>query len=201
MRTSDQINELAAASAKAQAAMKPAIKDSVNPAFKGAKYADLTAVWESCRKPLTENGLTVWQDVTTADGGTNGISVITRLVHSSGQWVEFGPLVVPLSKHDAHGVGSATSYGKRYALAAAIGVIAELDDDGNAAVDKTINNGATEYISDKQTADLKALIEEVGETEDRFIKWARIATLGKLPASSYPGAVKKLEAKRGTTQQ
>jgi hypothetical protein len=201
MRTSEQINDLAAASAKAQAAMQPAIKASNNSAYKGAKYADLSAVWEACRKPLTDNGLTVWQDVTTAEGSANGISVITRLVHSSGQWVEFGPLVVPLSKHDAHGVGSATSYGKRYGLAAAIGVIAELDDDGNAAVGISQSNGATEYISDKQAADLKALIEEVGETEDRFIKWAKIQTLGKLPASAYLSACKKLEAKRGTAVQ
>jgi hypothetical protein len=201
VKTSEQINDLAAASAKAQAAMRPAIKDSVNPAFKGAKYADLTAVWEACRKPLTDNGLTVWQDVTTADGSANGISVITRLVHSSGQWVEFGPLVVPLSKHDAHGVGSATSYGKRYALAAAIGVIAELDDDGNAAVEKSNGHDTAPNITEKQAADLKALIEEVGETEDRFIKWARIQTLGKLPASAYQNAVKKLEAKRGTAVQ
>jgi hypothetical protein len=201
VKTSEQINDLAAASAKAQAAMRPAIKDSVNPAFKGAKYADLTAVWEACRKPLTDNGLTVWQDVTTADGSANGISVITRLVHSSGQWVEFGPLVVPLSKHDAHGVGSATSYGKRYALAAAIGVIAELDDDGNAAVAKSNGHDTAPNITEKQVADLVALIEEVGETPDRFMKWAKINSLQALPASAFPQAIKKLEAKRGTAVQ
>lgn len=201
MRTSDQINELAAASAKAQATMQPALKDMVNPAYK-SKYADLASVWDACRKPLTDNGLTIWQDVTTAEG-VNGISVTTRLVHSSGQWVEFGPLIVPLAKHDAHGVGSATSYAKRYALAAAIGVTAEIDDDGNAAVSKPngASNGATEYINEKQAADLRALISEVGETEDRFIKWARIQTLEKLPASSFANAVKKLEAKRGTAIQ
>lgn len=195
MRTSEQINELAAASAKAQATMQPAIKDMTNPAYK-SKYADLASVWDACRKPLTDNGLTVWQDVTTGDGSVNGISVITRLVHSSGQWVEFGPLVVPLSKHDAHGVGSATSYAKRYSLSAAIGVVAELDDDGNAAVASKPTNGATEYVTEKQVADLRALLDEVGETEDRFVKWARIQTLGKLPTSAYQNAVKKLEAKR-----
>lgn len=140
MKTSDAINEIAAASAKAQAAMRPAIKDATNPAYR-SKYADLAAVWEACRGPLTGNGITVWQDVTSEE---NGIAVTTRLVHSSGQWVEFGPLTVPLAKRDAHGVGSATSYGKRYALAAAIGVIAEEDDDGNAAVGHSRGNGRAE---------------------------------------------------------
>lgn len=129
MQTSEQINDIAAAMVKAQASMKPAVKDATNPAFR-SKYADLAAVWDACRGPLTANGLTVWQDVTTE---ADGIAVRTRLVHTSGQWVEFGPLVVPLSKHDAHGVGSATSYGKRYGLSAAVGIVAEDDDDGNAA--------------------------------------------------------------------
>jgi hypothetical protein len=200
MKTSEQIDLIAAASAKAQGVMRSALKDSNNPAFKGAKYADLAAVWDACRKPLADNGLTVWQDVTSPDT-VLGIAVTTRLVHSSGQWVEFGPLIVPLSKHDAHGVGSATSYAKRYALAAAVGVTAE-DDDGNAAAAKT-TNGADKApnITEAQAVDLKALIEEVGETEDRFLKWARINSLQALPASAFPNAVKKLEAKRGTAIQ
>jgi hypothetical protein len=77
-------------------------------------------------------------------------------------------------------------------------VVGEEDDDANAAVANKPQNGTTEYITEKQAADLKALIEEVGETEDRFIKWARIQSLGKLPASAYSNAVKKLEAKRGS---
>jgi hypothetical protein len=128
MTTSDHINEIAVAMAKAQAAMKPAIKDATNPAFR-SKYADLASVWEACRNPLTSHGIAVWQDVTMT---IDGIAVTTRLVHSSGQWVEFGPLIVPLVKKDAHGVGSATSYGKRYALSAAVGIVSD-DDDGNAA--------------------------------------------------------------------
>jgi hypothetical protein len=120
-----------------QKAMKPAIKDATNPAFKstdkpkGSKYADLAAIWEACREPLSANGIFAGQDVT-GDAGT--VAVSTRLIHTSGQWVEFGPLVIPLGKHDAQAVGSSCSYGKRYALAAALGVIAEDDDDGNASV-------------------------------------------------------------------
>jgi hypothetical protein len=113
-----------------QAAMKPAIKDATNPHFR-SKYADLGAIWEACREPLTKNGIFTGQDVT---GDTGCVAVTTRLIHTSGQWVEFGPLVIPLIKGDAQAVGSGVSYGKRYALAAALGIIAEDDDDGNHAV-------------------------------------------------------------------
>lgn len=130
MRTSDQINELAAAMAKAQGALKPAVKDALNPHYQ-SKYADIASVWDVCRNALPPNGLTVWQDVTNAE---SSIAVTTRIIHVSGQWVEFGPLIVPVIKQDAHGVGSACSYGKRYSLSAAVGVVAEEeDDDGNAS--------------------------------------------------------------------
>lgn len=133
MRTSEQINEVAAAMAAAQADIKPATKDAVNPAYK-SKYADLTAIWDAIRGPLSKQKIAVWQEAELTEAG---VAVTTRLAHASGQWVEFGPLTVPCGKRDAHGVGSATSYAKRYAIAAAVGVVAEDDDDGNSAVQGT----------------------------------------------------------------
>lgn len=131
MTTSEQIHEIATALAAAQGQLKPAIKDATNPAFR-SKYADLTAVWDAVRGPLSGHGIAVVQEAITVE---DGVAVITRLIHSSGQWLEFGPLTVPVAKRDAHGVGSATSYAKRYALSAAVGVVSEEDDDdGNAAV-------------------------------------------------------------------
>lgn len=133
MQTSEQISEIATALSAAQAEMKPALKDATNPAYR-SKYADLTAVWEACRGPLTKHKLAVLQDATMVE---QSVSVVTRLVHASGQWIEFGPLVIPMAKADAHGVGSAISYAKRYGLSAAIGVVAEDDDDGESAVGRS----------------------------------------------------------------
>lgn len=130
MKTSEQINEIAGALAAAQGALKPAVKDAVNPAYR-SKYADLASVWEACREALPKHGLAAVQDVTNVDGG---VAVTTRIVHKSGQWIECGPLEVPMAKPDAHGLGSAVSYGKRYALSAVLGVVSEEDDDGNGAV-------------------------------------------------------------------
>lgn len=129
MRTSESIANLSAAMALAQGKMKPAIKDATNPHFK-SKYADLSSVFEAVRAPFAEAGLSVWQELGNADGG---VTVSTRLVHKSGEWVEFGPLFVPAGKQDAQGLGSAATYARRYGLASALGVCADEDDDGNLA--------------------------------------------------------------------
>ena len=56
-------------------------------------------------------------------------------MHESGQWIKsFTP--IPVEKPvNAHKLGSAITYGRRYGLAAMIG-IAQTDDDGNAATEK-----------------------------------------------------------------
>jgi hypothetical protein len=130
MKTSDQTNEIAAALAKAQGELKPAIKDATNPAYR-SKYADLAANWEAWRAVGPSNGLALVQEPVKTD---QGVRVTTRLMHTSGQWIEFEPLEIPLAKHDAHGVGSGVSYGKRYSMGGACGIVAEDDDDGNGAV-------------------------------------------------------------------
>jgi hypothetical protein len=131
MNTSEAIDKITEALVSAQRMMKPALKDAENPHFK-SKYADLAAVWEACRGPFSDNGIAIVQDATSPD--ETRVQVTTRLIHSSGQWMEFGPLSIPNGKRDAHGAGSAITYAKRYALSAAIGIVTE-DDDGNAAVE------------------------------------------------------------------
>jgi hypothetical protein len=128
MQTSEQINELAAALAKAQGQIQGAVKDSTNPAFK-SRYADLASVWDACRVALSLNGLAVVQGPALVG---QGVSVTTRLLHSSGQWAE-STLILPMDKATAQGAGSAITYARRYALAAMVGVAPDDDDDGNAA--------------------------------------------------------------------
>lgn len=131
---SDQINELAAALAKAQGQITGASKDASNPAFKqGARvaaYATLASVWDACRQALSSNGLSVTQ--TTRGGETPLVTVITTLWHSSGQWLRSELALRPV-KADPQGIGSALTYARRYALAAMVGVAPE-DDDGEGAM-------------------------------------------------------------------
>lgn len=124
---SAEIADLATALAKAQGEMVGARKDAANPFFK-SKYADLESVWTACRAALTSNGLSVAQPVSSDD---IGVIVTTQLMHVSGQWMRSSLRLVPV-KSDPQGIGSAISYGRRYTLAAMVGVY-QSDDDGEEA--------------------------------------------------------------------
>jgi hypothetical protein len=138
MNKSDTIGNLAKALALVQSQIKPAVKDSANPFFK-SKYADLNSVWDACRDLLALNGLAVTQlNQITLDG----VIVETVLIHTSGEWIS-GEMYLPLTKHDAQGVGSAITYGRRYGLAAIVGIVADEDDDGNAASKVQVNFNTT----------------------------------------------------------
>jgi hypothetical protein len=186
----EPINELATALAKAQADIQNPKFDSVNPHFKN-KFASLAAVRNAIVPVFAKHGLSVLQNLTTT--ADHGIACETVLLHSSGQSMRLGPLTMPASKADAQGYGSAATYARRYALLGVAGVAGEPDDDGNAAV---ATNGKDQHVTEKQAADLKALIDEVGADEDKFLKWAKVNSLQALPASFFPQAVKQLEAKR-----
>lgn len=127
MNHSEQLNELAKALATAQSAIKPAIKDSTNPHFR-SQYADLASVWEACRAALTANGLSVAQGCS-AEGPA--VRVETMLLHSSGQWISDG-LTLQALNGSPQAIGSAITYGRRYGLAAIVGIAPD-DDDGEAA--------------------------------------------------------------------
>lgn len=130
MKTSESTSSIASALAKAQAEIKTAIKDATNPHFK-SRYADLVAIVESCRPALSKNGIAVIQGGEKKEGSW---VLTTRLAHSSGEWYECD---FPLLARDnsAQAMGSATTYAKRYALAAMVGVVADdEDDDGEGAM-------------------------------------------------------------------
>lgn len=132
MTTSESINELAAALAKAQGEMGGAIKDSANPFFK-SKYPDLASVREACNGPLTKHGIAVVQSPSTEPLTDSGVfvSVETRLLHSSGQWLS-GTVSAAAKDSSPQAVGSCITYLRRYALMSLAGVAPE-DDDGEAA--------------------------------------------------------------------
>lgn len=128
MEKSEQIDQLATALAAAQAKIRGAQKDRVNPHFKNS-YADLASVWDACREQLTEQGLSVSQ---LPSFGSGHIRVTTVLMHKSGQFLS-EVLELPITKSDPQACGSAITYARRYALAAIAGVCPD-DDDGEGAM-------------------------------------------------------------------
>jgi hypothetical protein len=153
---STSISELATALSKAQAQMGSAIKDSENPFFK-SKYADLTSVIAAVRKPFADNGLSFVQ-LPVSEAGCVGVA--TRIMHSSGEWLE-SEFLIPC-KQDAHGYAAGITYCRRLSLQAAAGVPTD-DDDGNSAIidyQKDYSSSIDAIITGIAESDLSSAAEE-----------------------------------------
>lgn len=127
MQRSDSIAKLAQALAKAQGEMENASKNSQNPHFR-SKYADLAEIINTVRPVLAKHGLSVTQ-FPSFDGTLAHVETI--IAHESGEWMS-GTTSSPVQKADPQGIGSATTYLRRYSLAAVCN-LAQEDDDANAA--------------------------------------------------------------------
>ena len=164
METSENINEIATALAKAQGQIEAALKDKTNPHLR-SKYADLASVWDACRHQLSSNGIAIVQAPETTE---KGVSIETLLCHSSGQWVK-SSCFIPVDKYTAQGFGSAITYARRYSLAAFVGVAPD-DDDGNGA-------GSGEKPSAKKDSNLPAYDD--AKLRDNAVAWKAAIISGK----------------------
>lgn len=195
MKTSDTITKIADALVKAQAAMKPAIKDSRNPHF-NSRYADLASVWDAIREPLTSNGLSVIQMV-----GSNELektTLTTRVTHVSGEWIE-STWQIPVGKQDPQGLGSAISYARRYALASAIGVVQD-DDDGNAAMPRQTQQAEYQprHFSLADACEKLESVTTLEELETEYKKAYREATMSKASTEALTQVKDKVKEKLGS---
>lgn len=129
MEHSAALDQLAPALAAAQAQIRGAAKTVTNTYFKST-YADIAAVWESVRGPLTAHGFSVVQSPEVE--GTR-VTVTTLLLHASGQWLR-GTASAEVKDLSSQSVGSAVTYLRRYALSAFASTYGDaVDDDGEAA--------------------------------------------------------------------
>ena len=136
MKTSETTAQVYAALIAAQAEMPAIHRDRENSHFRN-RYATLDAIVDAVRPVLARHGLAVVSGVTaphTSEAGTLlAIGVATRLVHTSGEWIE-SAVVLPIAKNDPQGAGSAVTYGRRYSLSALLSLATDDDDDGESAV-------------------------------------------------------------------
>lgn len=131
---SPTIGKLVDALSKAQAEMKPAKLDCVNPHYK-SKYASLTSVKDAYQAPIAKQGLAVSHQVFSAK---EFYYVRTMLVHSSGEFFA-NTLKLLVGKQDMQGLGSAITYAKRYSVSALLDIVDTDDDDGNASLPEKPN--------------------------------------------------------------
>jgi len=125
MEKSESIKEIAIALSKFQSEVPNISKDGSNPFFK-SKYATLSNILETIKKPLIDNNLSYSQ----FPSGEHGLTTI--LMHSSGEWMQDTYKMTPI-KNDPQGLGSAITYQRRYALGSILGLNIDEDDDGNKA--------------------------------------------------------------------
>jgi hypothetical protein len=130
LTTSPEIGELAAALAKAQGEMTVAYNDGKNPHFRST-YATLASIHQAAVGPLARNGLAVVQAPGLVDGT---VTLTTRLIHSSGQWMEC-QMAAASKNMGPQAIGSTVTYLRRGGLAAMVGVVSsdDVDDDGEGA--------------------------------------------------------------------
>ena len=134
LEQSSDISKIAEALAKAQGNIEGAIANSKG--HYNHSYADLHSVIESCRKHLSHEGIAFvlgfTYDTTLILVDKLHLIVTGGLYHKSGQWIK-SQILLPLDKKDLQGMGSASTYGRRYLLSALVGV-AQFDDDGQSAI-------------------------------------------------------------------
>ena len=139
MNHSETIGAIAKALSSFQGEVENAAKSSKNPFF-NSKYADLGEVLNTARPLLGKNGLSLAQ-FPSFDGSEQGgiVKVTSLLAHESGEWMSCettSPVFPTTGKSgktepvSAQTIGSATTYCRRYAAAAILGIGQE-DDDGN----------------------------------------------------------------------
>jgi hypothetical protein len=162
MQSSATIKELATALAKAQAEMKNPTFDSTNPHFRN-KFASLSAVREAVTPILAKHGISITQFPKTGEGVAGCVS---RLMHASGEWIE-EECLLPLDKNNAQGAGSCITYARRYSLQGIAGVVAEEDDDANAASapgKPAPHKPVTVDVWDSLSDDAKKWLQEIADS-------------------------------------
>lgn len=161
MKTSETITNIAAALAKFQADCPAPKKTATNPHF-NSKYSPLEEILNTIKPFMAANGLSQLQSTTT-EGEQIGVKTI--LLHSSGEFIEFDTLWLPMGKVNAQGAGSSVTYARRYSLCAALGIAADEDDDGNVASNPQPQSKPP--ISSKQVGLIKTLTGKFAKMCDK----------------------------------
>lgn len=189
MRTSESINDIASALAKAQGEMGNAAFNKTNPHFK-SRYADLAAIRDATIPALAKNGLSLIQTV----GSEGDLQVVyTRLIHLSGQWIE-SVYPLPVGNLKPQEMGSAITYAKRYSWGALCGIATEEDDDGNAAEASGVTTRAPVRAEPKQAAPKEDELTVFCKTIAARIKSARdVKDLDTIVAASGGDIAKVME--------
>lgn len=180
MKTSESIANIAAALVQFQAEVSNPEKKGVNPHFK-SKYAELDEIINTIRPTLEKFGLAFIQNPVHEE---SKVGVYTMILHKSGEFIQFDPVMIPLQKPTPHQVGSSLTYAKRYSLGAALGLATEEDKDGNDIVNQPKQQAQQKQQQPKMDRKTKGIMAVHGEVKAKHLTKAEfeailIAEVGK----------------------
>lgn len=132
-------------------------------AFKFARFEDImTAI----APLLEEEGFSVGFNTAPRPSDGGGLIVTCILRHRGGHSTETS-IPVPLDnsggKNSLQGYGSSLSYGKRYAMTAALNLVTEGEDDDG-------DRGGARYITEKQAEELRKMCQVAGRVEGTILQ-------------------------------
>jgi len=159
------------------------------------EYARMDRIWRETRPLITELGLSVtWQVCELRENGL--CHVEGQLRHRDGygeKLVQDIPLPELIKgQNKAQQMGSASTYAKRYAFCAALGIVTGDDDDGNKA--------GTQFVTHDQAQEIAGLIDACRGiatfNEKTFWAWVGAATCPQeIPAARYGDVIAMLKRK------
>ena len=136
--TSETTAEITEALVAAQEEMPSALAETVQTVSGTPRmYPDINALLQAVRPALNHHGIAVVQgaSVSVSDAACTLVSVVTRLNHTSGEWME-STCYIRAKDDSAWSIGSAISHARRYGLqgmTACHSVGENVDDDGATA--------------------------------------------------------------------
>jgi len=178
--------------AAAQGEMEPIRRDMDNPQT-SSRYASLAAVVRAIQPIYTRHGMAIDFNSSISPRGPEWVRFCAK-ARACGHTEVYdydvkadglGPKGAPIMTQ-THAMGAASTYARRQLLKMIFNLAEGGDDtDGNMPLDND--------VSSEQIEELERLLNLVGRTPELFCRKFRIETIGRLPASKYPEAVKFLQ--------
>lgn len=132
------------------------------------RYSTLDQATKQARTVLGRHDLAIHQSVSADQVGTTVVT--TRVWHTSGEWIESDPLVMP-AKGGSQDIGSATSYGRRYQMMGMLGLAT--DDDDGAGAQKASVEAAKPHPNGERVGQVQLEIKRLTDTaKDELRAWA-----------------------------
>lgn len=136
MKTSESIVNIAKALVEFQKDLPDIERNAVNPYFE-SNYATLDNILLTVRPNLIRAGLSIVQAVSTIPDRL-GVIVETRLLHSSGEWIQES-FEAKAESNAPQKIASTVTYLRRYSVTSFLGLHPEEDDDANATKEASSN--------------------------------------------------------------